>query len=834
MDMRFLLALVAAATLFLSAHSFSAEAAAPPRTHVPRKSLEPFLEQYCIQCHGANKQRGQVRFDTIDWTITNNDTAQRWQDVLDQLNAGEMPPDDEPQPSNEQLSHALDSLTGALLKARQRLTDHGGEITMRRLNKREYANTIEALFGFQLAPDLIPDDGEAATFDTVGDEQYFTSSHFNQYLELGRNVAEFGFTWSARPHSTVTANRREPEERVTPALRKTLAELDEKMRMKEAGKTWQEMGFADEGAMKILFSQFESRAEKPRRYLDYPLVDSGIYMVDVTNESKRFGMNRGADPRASYRFRLRAGVVGDALDLRKFLLLSDNDGPVGVVKVKGTPEAPEIVELEVHAKAGHRVQSFHVEENRANIRVLDGYIRRLDPDGPWASIWLDWLEMEGPFYATEKPENPFARILYPSGPKQGRHPVDEADDRARKVIEDFAFEAFRRQAPAPEFVDGLLALFKQNRADGQNYVGAMTEVIAIILASPGFLYIQEIGETGDGNRTLSNRELAIRLAYFLWSAPPDEQLYAADLSDRNTLRLETNRLLDSPKAKAFYQGFSHQWADLKRFDAITVDETDLFRFNKGVRLSAAREVDAFFAELIRNNMPASNWIDSELVTINAVLAEHYGIPGVGSDNFVPVKLPADSPRGGLLGQTAFLTMGSNGERSSPVIRGALVMEKLLHDPPAPPPPNVPELGSASKTPRTNREMVEMHQHQAVCMSCHKKMDVIGFGLENFDTVGRWRETEKVGRKDVPIAPGGTLPNGAVFEDIQGLKDVLLQEQDHLARELIESLLAYGLGRTIEFSDATMVDSLLERLAPDNFRSRTMLHAIIADPIFRTK
>ena len=185
-------------------------------------------------------------------------------------------------------------------------------------------------------------------------------------------------------------------------------------------------------------------------------------------------------------------------------------------------------------------------------------------------------------------------------------------------------------------------------------------------------------------------------------------------------------------------------------------------------------------------------------------------------------------------QTAFLTTGSNGERSSPVIRGALVMEKLLNDEPAPPPPNVPELGDSSGEPRTNREMVEIHQRQAVCASCHKKMDVIGFGLENFDTIGRWRDTEKVGNRQVPIEPGGTLPDGSAFANVSELKALLLQHQDELAEQLVESMMAYALGRTIEFSDSDDVEELVEKLKGDNYRMRSMIKEVALSPLFKKK
>ncbi len=806
---------------------------------VSEEVIAPFLKKHCVRCHGQRELNGQVRFDEVRWGITNNDSAQRWQDVLDILNAGDMPPEDELQPTTAELAKVLDSLTGTLITARKRLTDHGGEIAMRRLNRREYANTIRDLFGFQIPRDMIPEDNEAETFDTVGADQFFSSSHFEKYLELGREIVAQGFEWSAQPRQPVSKNRREPEENVTPRLRIQLADLDNKMRMKNEGKTWQEMGFKDEGEMKIVFSQFENRAGKPRKYLTYPLVDSGIYMAGVNNETKRFGINRGgrsADPRASFRLRVRAGINGDPPEIRKFLGVSDADGIVDVVKVRGTTLDPQTVEVNYRGAIGQRSLNFAVEENRANIRVLDGYLNRVDRGGEWASIWIDWLEIEGPFYDEERAF--FETLIYPEPPVRGRRPAPLNDENARELIERFAFEAFRRNPPSPEYVDQLAALYQMNRSEGQNIEQAMGEVFAVVLASPGFLFLQEASDASDGKRMLDDRELAIRLAYFLWSSPPDDELYSCvdngSIAQPDVLSRQVDRMLDHPKAASFFEGFMSQWAELDRFNAITVDENKFFRFNEGIRHSAYREVLAFFETLVTKNLPASNLIDSDFVVINSVLGEHYGIDNATSDAFQKVNLPADSPRGGLLGQTAFLTLGSNGERSSPVIRGALVMEKLLHDKPAPPPPNVPELGAATDKPATNRQMVELHQRRAVCASCHKKMDVIGFGLENFDTIGKWRDAEAVGRQQIPIEPGGTLPGGAAFDDVKGLKTVLLKEDDRLAQELVESMLAYGLGRTVEFSDANAVATILDKLKGDDYRLRTMVHEIAESPLFRMK
>ncbi len=805
---------------------------------IPKDRLEPFLQEYCISCHGPDKQRGQVRFDEAAWHVTNGDTAQRWQDVLDQLNGGDMPPEDEKQPSGAELGEILDVLTGSILQARKMLTDHGGEISMRRLNRREYAETIDDLFGFQVPAEMIPDDGEAATFDTVGAEQFFTSSHFEKYLELGREIASVGLTWAARPRSEVKTTRREAEEHVTPRLREALADLDEKMRMKQEGKTWKEMGFKDEGEAEIIFSQFKNRAGKPRQYLANPLVETGIYFSEVNNETRQFGTNHGGcDPRATYQLRVRAGIHGAPPEIRKFLHLTDNVGTIGVLKVRGTAEDPETVEMSYRPTFESRNVTFRVQENRADIRVLDAYLRRLNEEEP-AAIWMDWLETEGPFYAPQR--SFFEELLHPQTPERGKPNQKPWNfGNARELIAQFAFRAFRHQEPSEEFLHLLVTHFEELRSGGMSFDHSIAEVFGIILASPQFLFIQEAGDAkSDQKRTLDAREFAIRLAYFLWSGPPDDQLYAAAADGSillpETLHAEVDRMLDSPKADSFIEGFTRQWAELERFDAITVDENEFFLFNKGIRHSAKQEVVEFFKTLVAENLPVSNLVDSDFVVINALLSQHYGIEGVESNAFQKVALPTKSPRGGLLGQTAFLTLGSNGERSSPVIRGAFVMEKLLHDKPAPPPPNVPELGSNSKKPATNREMVVLHQSQAVCASCHKKMDVIGFGLENFDTIGKWRETEMVGRKPVPIDPGGRLPGGAVFEDIEGLKSVLLDQNAGLAKEMIESLLAYALGRTIEFSDADDVDGLLTALEPQQFRVRSMIHGIAASDLLRTK
>lgn len=810
----------------------------PQASLLPESKLHPFLQTYCVQCHGPEEQNGQVRFDQLSWKITRNDEAQRWQDVLDVLNSGDMPPEDAKQPESEELARTLDVLTGALLQARRRMTDHGGEIAMRRLNRREYSASIRDLFGFDVALDDIPEDGEISSFDTVGAEQFFSSAHFEKYLELGKKIALESFRFNYSPRREVTTERTEVETRVTQQMRDDLADLDKKMAMKQAGASWKEMGFEDEGEMEIIFQQWDSRAEMPRRYLQYPLVEKGAYISDV---AKWVFAARHIDIRGEYIVRIHGGIHEQPDKLRQIARVWTNQRTLGTIRLSGTPESPESVEMRVRQPLDQSHLAVHVRENvpENTINTLRGYLNQLEGPAeitdPRAAVWLDWIELEGPFYPDQRPK--IEDVVFRDQPTGGSNPYIWDDAKMPELIEKFAFEAFRRRQPEPEYVAGLHDVFQKHRAAGMNHRDAMIEVIGIILASPAFLFLQEESSSdGKPRDTLTNRELAIRLSYFLWSCPPDEELYAADLSDAVVYAQQVDRMITDPKSKAFRDGFISQWAEFEKYDAITIDNSERqhFRFNEGVQQDAKREVQEFFGTLIEENLPASHFIDADYVTINAALAAHYGLdfPTTKTDEFHKVLLPDDSPRGGLMTQAAFLVTGSNGERTSPVIRGALIMEKLLHDKPSPPPPNVPELDKASDTPKTNREMVELHQARAVCASCHKKMDVIGFGLENFDTTGRWRETERVGNKEVPIEPGGTLSDGSAFANVKELKHVLLAHEDALAKELLQSMLTYALGRTIEFSDADDVESLLEKLKPDDYRVRSMIREIALHPLFR--
>ncbi|MEM7601534.1 MAG: NPCBM/NEW2 domain-containing protein [Verrucomicrobiota bacterium] len=524
-----------------------------------RPQLEPFLNTYCVRCHGPKRQKGQVRFDNVSWEIANNDVAQRWQDVLDQLNGGDMPPVDAKLPSDDDLSLVLDALTGAVIEARQRLTSHGGEIKMRRLNRREYAGTIRALFGFDVALHEIPEDGEIASFDTVGAEQFFTSAHFEKYLQLGRRVMETAFVYNTQPYREAKAERKQPEKGVEQKLRERVADFDRKMEMKVAGASWQEMGFPDEGAAKILFSQFDTRAGHGRRYLELPHFRDGAYLTDSVWAVKRVTASRHVDLRGDYLIRIRGGVVGDPDELRKVLKLTGGDGLMGTLKLSGTPDQPKTFEIATRSRMGRRQLSVQLNENMPTYTANStrGYRQKLQgKEGvwdPWASLWVDWIEIDGPFYPEKRPR--FEEILYPNEPTGGKSPYLWHDEQASELIETFTYEAFRRRVPEPEYLHGLVALYHEHRKSGMKAREAYAEVFAIVLASPGFLFLQEPQPSRSQEGGIDALELANRLSYFLWSAPPDDELFAlakeGEIIRPEILERQLERMLADPKVEAF-------------------------------------------------------------------------------------------------------------------------------------------------------------------------------------------------------------------------------------------------------------------------------------------
>ena len=405
-----------------------------------------------------------------------------------------------------------------------------------------------------------------------------------------------------------------------------------------------------------------------------------------------------------------------------------------------------------------------------------------------------------------------------------------------------------------------MALYREEVNSGVKRIEALKEQLAIVLASPGFLYLNEPVH-GEEQRELSARELAVRLSYFLWSSPPDDELKRLAESGRlkksKVLAAQVKRMLRDPKADEFVSGFAHQWLHMERLDFFQFNYQKYPRFDDSVKEAARQEVYATIRNLIDEDRPISELLKSDHVVVNNLLAGYYGIGDVEGEHFRRVPVPEGLPRGGLLGMAAVMAMGSDGERSSPVERGAWVLRKLLNDPPPPAPANVPQLSRFEGEHLSARILGKAHQEEPQCAQCHRKIDPIGYGLENFDAVGLWRKEEtlrypfqeftdrekaddKDWRKKIPpritaaIDPSGTLPDGTPFQDFYELRDRISEKEADFARGFTEHLIEYALGRPFGFVDYNLADSILEQAEKKDYAMSSFILGVVQSERFNLK
>ena len=362
----------------------------------------------------------------------------------------------------------------------------------------------------------------------------------------------------------------------------------------------------------------------------------------------------------------------------------------------------------------------------------------------------------------------------------------------------------------------------------------------MILASPRFLFMREPGRDA-APRTLTDLELAVRLSYFLWSSPPDAQLLRLaekkQLRDPGVLQAQVARLIQDPKAHHFVSGIAHQWLDMKRLDFFQYNVRLHREFDESTRAAAREEVYQSILHLLRSKGQGQlqNLLKSDYVVINGLLAAHYGLKGVAGDHYRKVNVPENSPRGGFLGMAAMNAMGSNGTESSPVERGAWVLRHLLHSPPPPAPANVPQLSRLDGKPLTKREKLAAHMEEAQCASCHRKIDPIGFGLENFTAAGKWREKDSSGKRTHKINPSGAFHDGPAFADFFELRELIAtKHQEDFARGFTEALIEYGLGRPFGFTDEDLALGIMSSAKNKNYALREFVHALVQAKQFQSK
>jgi hypothetical protein len=882
--------------------------AAPPEARLPEKH-RAFFKAHCLDCHNSEAQEGKVDLETLPFRVTNLEQAELWQKVLNALNAGEMPPEDSEQPGNAEKADFLDDLARTMVTARQALSDSGGRITMRRLNRREYRNSIKHLTGVTLDVSNLPVDGGAGNFDTVGSSLFISSDQIEQYLKFGRSAISEWFERHAIAGQETKVFRVEPENTVNVQSAKAIKDLEETY---DRFKHWkagvdkavaapenreimarilkenptidlsafparpgyefyrhaerligapdpQEFGFTDDNKAVFSFQGGYSRKHSYlKHYAELPHNDRGTYVklawgiqrIDVLPDPKDV-------PPGTYRLRIRAGTVEGSDPSRHFIEIGHpqrvNGVPTGFAslpisghQVTGTIENPEIIETTVQIGAD-TPREFGIQERRPtnNKAVINEYNRHKQKNGYGTppAIWIDWIELEGPHPQTTTESNDsdwWVTAETTSGESQ----------RAREIFERFSFAAFRGVEPTDDYIERLSAIYETRRDAGDSFEDAINLPLGIILTSPGFLYLDEPNDADD-RRNLTDRELAVRLAYFLWSAPPDRELMALaaqnKLCEPKALRQQVDRLIADSRFNEFVAGFLHQWLDMERLDFFQFDPNLHREFDESARSAARQEVYHTFAHLLRDtgNGRLGQMLKSDYVFINGLLATYYGINGVTGDQFQKVSLPAGSPRGGLLGMAAIHAMGSDGVQSSPVERGAWVLRHLLHDPPPPAPPNVPQLSRLADKPLSTREKLAAHQEEPQCASCHRKIDPIGFGLENFNAAGKWRGEERqftrnrkgkmaLSNTATAIDTSGQFHNGPKFANYEELRTLIAKREPDFARGFTEHLIEYALGRPFGFTDEDLANEIVSSAKSKQFAVSEFVHALVQSKAFRAK
>lgn len=888
--------------IWLSLVSASASAAEKEPAQMPERHRQ-LLAEHCQGCHDATKQKGKFRVDDLPLAITDLQTAERWQKVLDQMNSGDMPPQDEKQPDSNSKADFLDSLANVMVAARRDLSDQHGVITMRRLNRREYRNTLRDLLGVEINVSELPADTAVGGFDTAGANLFMSGNQFEQYQQLGREALDEAFDRLAS-RGTEKSLRYEAETFTGVIQKFNEGEIDARERAQKWARGVEEAAARPENHEIVAklkkeskndaifrrswekipgapspesfgFINRENTADKAnaalnpywltyhQHYLTYPALDTGAYLgVQTVHPSVlQIGWITMLVPFnwpvGEYVVRVRIAANQHATPERRYLEFGINPNNNGQVlsthEVTGTMDAPQIIEIPLTMTRKHTDRADRVlfireratadTNEQISARLQAG--RKANGLGPDLALWVDWMEIERRV-EKDRPLPPGIAALDLALDDKAAPPTPAV---LRTAVERFATEAFRGQRPEAGYLDRVVSLYELRRAAGDKHSVALKETLSVILASPAFLYLAEPA-ADEKRRALKDVELATRLAYFLWSAPPDAALRGlaarGELRKPAVLAAETGRLLADPRSEAFVKAFTYQWLGMDRLDFFQVNLTRHPQFDNSTKLAARNEVYETVRHVLHSDASIRDFLKADYVVVNSLLARYYGLDGVKGDGYQKVLLPKDSPRSGLLGMAAIHLMGGNGDQTSPVERGAWVLRKLLNDPPPPAPPNVPALTRLNDKVLTTSERLKMHQEEPQCASCHRKIDPIGLGLENFDAVGKWRNedsamaTDSNGKpnpktqKTWSINTAAALHNGPSFQDYPGLRDIIAARHQAFARGFSAALVEYALGRPCGFSDEPLLDDMLKQAGSKNHSLREFIHALVRSQAFQTK
>ncbi len=727
------------------------------------ESAQPLLQRFCTDCHNPEKSKGEV---DIASALKDPDLLKNrafWRDVIKQTTSSQMPPAKaEKKPSASERTKLTDAINAALATAVAALPPDPGSVTMRRLNRTEYNHTIRDL----LLVDL--NASEAFPADDIG----AGFDNIGEVLTLSPVHAERYLDAASNLATRALPPKEEPERHkfVRP-------------------QSFEPGGFPEKPS--------DRPFDNPRHTLatTQTFDESGVYKLSISVSS--------------------TGALMSEVPLLEVYV----DGKLtGVFEVSSPYKTWKNLELTLPLEEGSRRFEF----------------RFANPDTtlPDRMIFAKSATFSGPADRRTRFQRKVASLL-----------ADFPEHKHAEVFTEWFLTRSFRRPPTTDEKTRYATLFKSS-ATPQTFFDGARAIVTMALCSPHFVFRPEPSASPKpGMSRLSDIQLASRLSYFIWSSMPDEELLslASKGQLQSNLDAQINRMLADPKASTLVSNFGMQWLQLQRFSGFMPDSTQ-FPLNETLRRSMFKETELFLTEVFLKNRPVTDLVAGRYSFLNETLAQHYGIADTaGNPMKGPRQRPAgtalrgrdfqkvdlsDSPRSGILTHASVLAVTSNPTRTSPVKRGKWVLEQIMGTPPPPPPPNVPELESNKEAKGTLRQRMEMHRENPACANCHQSMDAIGFALENFDVIGRYRDADA----DGPIDPSGKLPDGTAFSGIGDLKNILASKQDVIVRNVTEKLMTYALGRSLDFFDDRPIQKIVTEAASQENRFHSLVRGIVkSDP-----
>ncbi len=786
--------------------------------------FEAFLQKHCIRCHGAQKEEGDIRIDRLSRDFKAGLDTHHWAEMLDKVNSGEMPPEDQPQPTQDEISAFVSRLDALLKEGRAARMAARPAVSHYRLSRKEYQHTVYDLLGVRYdpaKPGELNEDTLWHGYERIGSQLSLSPSHVDRYYRAADIVLDRAF-----PETTSEARK----------VRKTAADL-----RYGGGKKQQEV--LDRFGIK-----------RPLRYLLFP------GRVTSAMSSNWFGRT-GPEHSGLYKLRLQASGIRPPggqpahLSIGKQTSEETVDGLIEF-DITAPEDKPQVYEFEVFLEMPTQlhfaVVATDVVDRRGGaafrnaLTSRNGYLFThssetllLNPNAPqmfdgkgngiFSTVILDWIEWEGPL-VTDAEKSRRDGVM---------PPADATPDVVAAHLKRFAERAWRRPVKMDELKD-YLETYRLEREAGEKTGQAYRTALQSVLTSRNFIYLVE-GEPA-ARQQLTGWELASRLSYFLWSSMPDEALINAarngNLKD-DALRQQVDRMLTDDRIARFIEDFSRQWLQLHRVGMFPPDKKLYPTYDDWLETSMRAEPVEYFREVLTKNLPVESFLDSGWTMANARLCDFYGLPEPEKDGFQRVSLKPEDHRGGLLTMGAVLGLTSDGTRHRPVHRGVWLSETIFNKTPPSPPANVdpiePIPPKGAKI--TIRQRIEAHAKNTSCAACHRNIDPLGLAFDQYDAIGQWRTREQVPTgvgEDPLVDASGVMPDGRAFTDSVNFKRLLLDDRDKIARAFIEHLCTYALRRVLTVDDRDGIQAIVDVAKRDGYRVKDIVRAVALSDLLQQR